>query len=65
MRTVKSFNPSRRLAALGLAGHGVRMDGRGVLGARCCWGDGGAAAPVAGAAERQPATEENSAKITT
>jgi hypothetical protein len=59
MRIVKSFKPSRRLAALGLASHGVHIDGRGVLGARRRWGDGGAAAPGAGAAERQPATEEN------
>jgi hypothetical protein len=65
MQTVKAFNRSRRIAALGLASHGVRIDGRSVLGARRRQGDGGAAAPGAGAAERQPATEENSAKITT
>jgi hypothetical protein len=65
MRIVKAFNPSRRIAALGLAGHGVRIDGRSVLGARRRQGDGGAAAPDAGAAERQPAAAENSTKITT
>jgi hypothetical protein len=53
MRTVKPFNPSRRLASVGFAIRVVRIDERDVLGARC--GDSGAAAPIAGPAERRPA----------